>query len=89
MYQPASVRLFIKPYCGWCRQALDWLDRHRIRYQLHDVIRDDNAYDEMLRLSGQTLAPVIEVDGRVLADFGPRDLARFWDALTPPPQKPT
>lgn len=32
----------------------------------------------MVRLSGQTLAPVIEVDGAVLADFGPEELAAFW-----------
>jgi hypothetical protein len=35
----------------------------------------------MYRLSGQTLAPVIDVDGRVLADFGARELADFWRSL--------
>jgi hypothetical protein len=36
----------------------------------------------MTRLSGQTLAPVIEVDGQVLADFGPDQLERFWRSLS-------
>jgi len=36
---------------------------------------------EMVRLSGQTLAPVIEVDGKILADFGPEELAPFWEKL--------
>jgi glutaredoxin len=81
MYRPTTVRLFIKPYCGWCRQAMDWLDAQGIRYEVLDVIRDAAAYDEMTRLSGQTLAPVIEVDGRVLADFGARELAQFWAQL--------
>lgn len=80
-YQPRSVRLFIKPYCGWCSQAMDWLDGKRIRYEVLDVIRDREAYAAMVRLSGQTLAPVIEVDGRVLADFGSRELAAFWTRL--------
>jgi glutaredoxin len=78
MYKPKRVRLFIKPYCGWCRQAMDWLDRYGIGYEALDVIADERAYAEMLRLSGQTLAPVIEVDDRVLADFGAAELARFW-----------
>lgn len=43
--------------------------------------RDARAWDEMVRLSGQTLAPVIDVDGAVLADFGPEELARFWEGL--------
>ena len=35
----------------------------------------------MERLSGQTLAPVIAVDGQVLADFGARELVVFWEGL--------
>ena len=38
----------------------------------------DAAWDEMVRLSDQDLAPVIEVDGQVLADFGPPELEEFW-----------
>jgi hypothetical protein len=33
---------------------------------------------EMVNLSGQRLAPVIDVDGQILADFGPEELAEFW-----------
>ena len=81
MYQPEKVRLFIKPYCGWCSQAMNWLDDQGIEYDVLDVIADEDAYQEMYRLSGQTMAPVIDVDGKVLADFGERELARFWSRL--------
>ena len=76
-----KVRLFIKPFCGWCAQAMDWLDDQGIKYEVLDVIADEKAYDEMYRLSGQTVAPVVDVDGRVLADFGRRELAEFWKKL--------
>ena len=46
-----------------------------------DVMADEAAYDEMIQLSGQDLAPVIEVDGEILADFGPDQLAGFWKQL--------
>lgn len=81
--RPERVRLFVKPYCGWCREATDWLDEHGIAYQVLDVMEDDRAYDEMVRLSGQTLAPVIEVEGEVLADFDASELAEFWKRLAP------
>ena len=45
------------------------------------TIADPEAYDEMVELSGQTLAPVIDVDGEVLADFGPEELAKFLEKL--------
>jgi glutaredoxin 3 len=79
--KPKRIRLFVKPYCGWCHKAERWLDQHDIDYETIDVISDEAAYDEMIRLSGQELAPVIAVDGEILADFGPDQLARFWEQL--------
>ena len=74
-----SIRLFIKPACGWCHKAMRWLDERGVKYETLDVIADTEAYDEMVELSGQTLAPVIDVDGEILADFGPEELAKFWE----------
>lgn len=81
LVKPKRIRLFIKPYCGWCHKAMRWLDEHGVDYEQVDVIADETAFDEMIRLSGQELAPVIEVDGEVLADFGPDQLADFWKKL--------
>jgi len=81
LVKPKQVRLFIKPYCGWCHRAMRWLDERGIAYETIDVIADETAYDEMIRLSGQELAPVIEVGGEVLADFGPDQLAGFWSRM--------
>jgi hypothetical protein len=35
----------------------------------------------MLQLSGQTLAPVIDVNGEILADFDTDQLEQFWKKL--------
>jgi glutaredoxin len=77
-----KIRLFIKPYCPWCQKAMRWLDDHGIQYEKLDVIADSKAYTEMVNLSGQTLAPVIDVDGKVLADFGPEELAKYWEKIS-------
>ncbi len=79
--QQKRIRLFVKPYCGWCHKATRWLDARGIDYQEIDVISDESAFDEMIRLSGQELAPVLDVNGEVLADFGPDQLADFWTKL--------
>jgi len=73
-----KIRLFIKPYCPWCHKAQHWLDERGVKYETLDVIADSKAMTEMVNLSGQRLAPVIEVDGQILADFGPDELAKFW-----------
>jgi len=77
------IRLFIKPYCPWCHRATRWLNERGVEFETVDVISDETAFDEMIRLSGQELAPVIDVDGKVLADFGPEQLAEFWEELQP------
>lgn len=76
-----KIRLFVKPFCGWCHEAKDWLDERGIAYEELDVISDRAAFKEMKELSGQTLAPVIEVDGEVLADFDTDQLEKFWKKL--------
>ena len=79
--KPKRVRLFIKPYCGWCHRAEHWLTERGIAYEPINVIADEDAYAEMIQLSGQDLTPVINVEGEVLADFGPEQLAEFWNGL--------
>lgn len=58
-----------------------WLEARGVCFETLDVRRDDRAYREMVALSGQTLAPVIEVDGHVLADFDTGQLETFWTRL--------
>ncbi len=79
--KPKRIRLFIKPYCGWCHKAIHWLDARNVDYEQVDVIADEAAFDEMIRLSGQELVPVLDADGEILADFGPDQLADFWSKL--------
>ena len=79
--KPEKVRLFVKPFCGWCHEAKDWLEERGIAYEELDVISSRAAFKEMVDLSGQTLAPVIEVDGEVLADFDTGQLEKFWKKL--------
>jgi len=60
LWRPKRVRLFIKPYCPWCHRATRWLNGRGVEFvKTVDVISDEAAYDEMIRLSGQELAPVI------------------------------
>jgi glutaredoxin 3 len=76
--KPSKVRLFIKPYCGWCHDAQDWLRERGIEFEELDVTSDPAARKEMFQLTEQTKAPCIEVDGEILADFDTDQLEKFW-----------
>jgi glutaredoxin 3 len=76
--KPQCVRLFVKPWCPWCVEAIDWLRERGVAFEELDVTNDPEARREMRELTGQTYAPSIEVDGRVLADFGAEELEEWW-----------
>ena len=76
--KPQSIRLFVKTWCGWCHEAERWLQERGIAYEKLDVFANSGAGREMRQLSGQGLAPVIDVDGEILADFDTDQLAEFW-----------
>jgi hypothetical protein len=61
---------------------MNWLDDHDVKYEVLDVIKDDAAWTEMVKISGQELAPVMDVDGQVLADFGPEELPGFFKRIS-------
>ena len=57
--------------------AEEWLQTNGFQYNVVDVLDDRDEFDEMIRLSGQRRAPTMQVGEKVLADFGPDQLARF------------
>ncbi len=69
--------VYIKPGCPWCVEVIDYLERNGIAHELADVTRDREALRAMVELSGQTLAPTMDWNGEVLADFGVDELVPF------------
>jgi glutaredoxin 3 len=75
--QPRHITLFTRPLCGWCQEAKAWLDNHGWSYTSCDTGADLTARQKAVDLSGQSLVPVIEIDGLVLGDFDVDQLEAF------------
>ncbi len=70
--------VYIKTWCPWCVEAVDWLKVRKISFRAVDVLADREAYAHMREISGQSLTPTLEMpDGQVLADFDVGQLERF------------
>ena len=75
-----KLKVFIKPGCPWCVEAVAWLKREGYAFEEIDVLADAAAFEEMIRISGQPLAPtMIAGDDLVLADFGVPELEAFLE----------
>lgn len=69
--------LYTKQGCSWCDEAVAFLDSHGVSYRLKDVTSDSAALGEMQKKSGQTRAPTLDWNGKILADFGTDELVPF------------
>jgi glutaredoxin 3 len=72
-----STILYIKQGCPWCLAAEEELQKLGVKYERREVRSNPAYFEEMKKLTGQTKAPVLQMDGRVLADFGPEQLPGF------------
>ena len=72
------LKVYIKPGCPWCIEAVDWLNRRGYAFEEINVFADPRDFDRMKTLSGQSKAPTLETDtGLVLPDFDVRQLEAF------------
>ena len=71
------LKVYVKPGCPWCVDVLADLRATGYTFAEINVIADRNAFAEMKRLSGQTLAPTVTYGELVLPDCGVPELRAF------------
>jgi len=69
MPQEHEVIVYTTPTCPWCEMVKRYLQARGIPYTEIDVSADYNAAMEMVRKSGQTGVPVVEIDGEIVVGF--------------------
>ena len=69
--------LYVKQGCPWCEEAEEKLHELGVPYERREVRSNPEFFKEMREISGQSKAPVLDIDGRILADFGPEELPAF------------
>jgi len=72
-----ELKLYSREWCSWCIDAEDYLTEKGYRFNIIDVGKDRQAYEEMKRLSQQTYVPTFVAGDRVLANFDTDQLEKF------------
>ncbi|MGB0609486.1 MAG: glutaredoxin family protein [Verrucomicrobiales bacterium] len=80
------IDLYIKPECPWCIAVVAWLKKNGYRYRQYDVISDEEKFDEMVEMTGQSFAPCMRLrtEGsvdKILSDFGVEELVDLIEEL--------
>ncbi|MEN9647368.1 MAG: hypothetical protein RLY57_172 [Candidatus Parcubacteria bacterium] len=63
-----NIIAYIKTGCPWCIGVTNYFKEKGIVYEEKNVTESPSLFEEMKTLSGQTKAPVVIIDGYMLAD---------------------
>jgi len=78
MTEQKKVKVYSTEMCPYCHMAKDFLREHKIKFEDIRVDEDQLAAIEMMKKSGQTGVPVIEIGKEIIIGF---DQARIKKAL--------
>ncbi len=72
-----SVKIYSTPSCVYCKMAKAFFAQNNVKYEEFDVASNVPAREEMLKKSGQSGVPVIDIDGKLTIGFDKPRLAEL------------
>ncbi len=64
-----KVIIYGADWCGFCHEAMHYLDRLGVKYTYKNVEHDENDLRAVVEKSGQTGIPVIDIEGQIIIGF--------------------
>ena len=68
LHQP-RVLVFTTQTCPWCVRVKQYLRERQVQFKEIDVSRNASAARDLVRKTGQTGVPVVEIDGKPIVGF--------------------
>lgn len=70
-----DITVYSTPTCPYCATLKEFLKKNEIEFEDVDVAADRSWAKEMIRKSGQTGVPVIDIDGEVVVGFNKKKIS--------------
>ena len=64
-----SVTVYVSNTCPWCTKVKNFLRANQVRFREVNVSTNPSAAEELVRRSGQTGVPQVDVDGQIVVGF--------------------
>jgi glutaredoxin-like YruB-family protein len=77
-----AVTLYCAPWCEYCSKAKLLLKKLKIDFREKNVEDDRRAAEEMVRKSGQSGVPVLDINGHIVIGYDPKAIERALKSAT-------
>jgi glutaredoxin 3 len=64
-----GVTIYSTASCPWCKKTKEFLKANKVKFKDIDVGKDQKAAQEMIKKSGQTGVPVLDINGTIITGF--------------------
>ncbi len=78
-----SVTVFTTQSCPWCVRVKNYLRQHNVSFKEVDVGRDPQAARELVRRTGQTGVPQLDINGSYVVGFDQAKIDRLLGLAGP------
>lgn len=72
-----SVIIYSTNSCMYCRMAKDFFRENKVEYTEKDVYMDEEARNEMIKMTGQSGVPVIKIGDEIVIGFDKASLKQL------------
>lgn len=69
-----AISIYSTPSCSYCVLAKNYFRKNNIAFIDYNVATDMDKANEMVKKSGQMGVPVLDINGRILVGFNPKDI---------------
>lgn len=76
-----NIIVYTKTGCPWCIGVTDFLKEKGIDFEERNVTDNEVFFAEMQAKSAQTKAPVVEIDGKIIADTDKEEVERELSSI--------
>lgn len=71
-----AISIYSTPSCSYCVLAKNYFRKNNIAFIDYNVATDMDKANEMVKKSGQMGVPVLDINGRILVGFNPKDIEK-------------
>ena len=64
-----KVIIYSTKTCPWCKKTKEFFKKNNIKYTEKDVSKSRKNADEMIKKSGQSGVPVVNINGEIIIGF--------------------